>query len=281
MRSPIAPSWSARLTATASSRRCSRRRNTAARCTRSMPSTPRWRACATWRARRCPAKSACNGGATSSIGERGGEASANPVAAALLATIERHQLCAQTLLDLIEAHRFDLYDEPMAGLAELETYAKRTSSALFALAAQILGGGEAEAAAEPAGIAYGDCRRCCARFRSTPRGVSSTCRPTSSSVTGRRPMIFRRPSFGRRSRRRSRNCAISRDSISSRARTNAWRCCRAALPAFLPLALVRPSLDRLERSDAFAPSRNFAVAAAMADLARGARSGADCELARS
>jgi phytoene/squalene synthetase len=27
-----------------------------------------------------------------------------------------------------------------------------------------------------------------------------------------------------------------------------------ALPAFLPMALVRPSLDRLERSDIFAPS---------------------------
>jgi len=29
---------------------------------------------------------------------------------------------------------------------------------------------------------------------------------------------------------------------------------RAALPAFLPVALVRPSLDRAERGDAFAPA---------------------------
>jgi phytoene synthase len=28
---------------------------------------------------------------------------------------------------------------------------------------------------------------------------------------------------------------------------------RSVIPAFLPVALVRPSLDRLERSDPFAP----------------------------
>ena len=89
--------------------------------------------------------------------ERDGEASANPVAAALLATIERHQLQPHTLVDLIEARRFDLYDDAMAGLAELETYAKQTSSSLFALAAQILGCSvaDSEAAAVPAGIAFG------------------------------------------------------------------------------------------------------------------------------
>src|ERR1700758_387200 len=47
-------------------------------------------------------------------GERGGEASANPGAAARLAAIAEHRLPARALLDLIEAHRFDLYDEPMA-----------------------------------------------------------------------------------------------------------------------------------------------------------------------
>ena len=49
-----------------------------------------------------------------SAGERGEEARANPVAAALLATIERYRLATDKLTDLIEAHRFDLYDDPMA-----------------------------------------------------------------------------------------------------------------------------------------------------------------------
>ena len=87
-------------------------------------------------------------------GERREEASANPVAAALIETIARHGLATDKLSDLIEAHRFDLYDDPMAGIADLEAYAARTSSVLIALAAQILGV-DAAAAAEPAGIAYG------------------------------------------------------------------------------------------------------------------------------
>src|ERR1700733_14955696 len=46
-------------------------------------------------------------------GERSGEAAANPVAAALLATIRRYDLAVERLSTLVEAHRFDLYDEPM------------------------------------------------------------------------------------------------------------------------------------------------------------------------
>src|SRR5271169_3106564 len=73
------------------------------------------------------------------VGERAGEAGANPVAAAVLTTIERHRLPAGKLNELIAAHRFDLYDEPMATVADLEAYLKQTSSALIALAAQIFG----------------------------------------------------------------------------------------------------------------------------------------------
>src|ERR1700689_2134729 len=73
-------------------------------------------------------------------GERGGEAQANPVAAALLATIERSQLPVGRLIDLVDARRFDLYDEPMASLSDLEAYARKTSSTVIALAAQILSG---------------------------------------------------------------------------------------------------------------------------------------------
>src|ERR1700683_1537395 len=87
-------------------------------------------------------------------GERSGEASANPVASALLAAMEQHHIARARLIDLIDARRFDLYEEPMATVADLEMYARRTSSVLFALAAQILSGREAQAVAEPAGIAY-------------------------------------------------------------------------------------------------------------------------------
>src|SRR5215831_11046307 len=88
-------------------------------------------------------------------GERDGEANANPVAAALLATMERYHLGRNVLLDLIEARRFDLYEDTMRTLDDVEAYLRRTSSSLISLAALILAGAEFEAVAEPAGIASG------------------------------------------------------------------------------------------------------------------------------
>jgi phytoene synthase len=70
-----------------------------------------------------------------------GEVRAHPVAAALLDTIVRYRLPPRAFIDLIEARAFDLYDDPMATLAELEGYAAKTASALIALAAQILSDG--------------------------------------------------------------------------------------------------------------------------------------------
>src|SRR5512140_2160659 len=46
-------------------------------------------------------------------GERDGEAAAHPVAAALRETLARYQLPSEQLLNLIEAHSFDLYNDPM------------------------------------------------------------------------------------------------------------------------------------------------------------------------
>lgn len=91
------------------------------------------------------------------VGERAGEAAANPVAAALLDTIARFVLPTEPLLDLIEAHAFDLYDDPMPSLAALQAYARKTGSTLFGEAAHIAVGNHqaaVEPAAEHAGIAY-------------------------------------------------------------------------------------------------------------------------------
>src|SRR5882672_2330163 len=86
-----------------------------------------------------------------------GEVEANPVAAALLATITRYRLPVERLAALIDARRFDLYDEPMRTLADLETYADGASSSLIALAAQILNAGrepDIGALAHHAGVAH-------------------------------------------------------------------------------------------------------------------------------
>src|ERR1700731_2360815 len=75
-------------------------------------------------------------------GERAEEAAANPVASALLTVIEHHRLAGPALTALLDARCFDLYDDPMARLADLEDYARKTFSTLLALAAQILTGGD-------------------------------------------------------------------------------------------------------------------------------------------
>src|SRR5262245_49187144 len=53
-------------------------------------------------------------------GEARGDAEANPVAAALIAAVSRYGLPRERLKSLIAARRFDLYNEPMATLTELE-----------------------------------------------------------------------------------------------------------------------------------------------------------------
>ena len=105
-------------------------------------------------------------------GEGRGEVSANPVAAALLDTVARCALPRARLIALIDAHGFDLYDDTMPSLADLDAYAEHTSGTLFALAAQILGGTDRAdaivAAATPAGIAYGVAQR----LRTFPRDLA-------------------------------------------------------------------------------------------------------------
>jgi 15-cis-phytoene synthase len=86
-----------------------------------------------------------------------GEVAGHPVANALLHTLDRCRLSTQPLLDLIEARRSDLYQEPIATSAEFDSYVRRTSSGLFATAARIVAwnGHELADAADAAGLAYG------------------------------------------------------------------------------------------------------------------------------
>jgi phytoene synthase len=185
-------------------------------------------------------------------GERSGEAAANPIAAALLSAIERYALPASGLLDLIEARRFDLYDEPIATIADLESYTKRTSSAVIALAAQILGV-DAQHAAAPAGTAYATAGLIRAfPFHAARRqlyvpvellerhGVRMDEIFSGQSSTGLNAALAELRHFARR------HLAAAAAPLLALS--------RAADPAFLPVALVRPSLDRLDRSDAFAPA---------------------------
>lgn len=90
-------------------------------------------------------------------GQAGGETQGHPVAAALLDTIKRYRLPIAPLTALIDARIFDLYDDPMPSLRDLEGYAGETASAVIRLACIILAGGRDPGGATAcghAGVAY-------------------------------------------------------------------------------------------------------------------------------
>ena len=78
-------------------------------------------------------------------GEGHGDVRGNPLAAALLDAIAAYQLPTAPLVKLIEARRFDLYQDPMPDLASFEGYAGETVSVLYQLATMVLAGGPTEA----------------------------------------------------------------------------------------------------------------------------------------
>lgn len=84
-------------------------------------------------------------------GEGHGAVRQNPVADALLDTMARYNIPAGTLLRLIGARRFDLYDDPMPDLESFEGYAGETVSTLYQLAAMILNDGETIETGDAAG----------------------------------------------------------------------------------------------------------------------------------
>jgi len=184
--------------------------------------------------------------------ERAGEAAASPVAAALLSTLKRRRLAADNLQALVEARRFDLYNEPMRTIGELESYATRTSSALFAVAAQILGA-DAAAAARPAGIAYGLARALAA----LPRHAAQRKLYIPVELLARHGVAPEEVFSGRSSP--GLNAAAAEMRGLARSNLDATEAAlgalsRETLPAFLPLATVPPLLDRWKRSDVFAPA---------------------------
>lgn len=86
-------------------------------------------------------------------GEARGDVRANPVAAALDDAIVKFRLPRQSLVDLIDARMFDLYDDPMPTLNDLEGYCGETSSSLIQLSSIILNDGKDPGTADAAGHA--------------------------------------------------------------------------------------------------------------------------------
>jgi phytoene synthase len=90
-------------------------------------------------------------------GKDHGGVEGNPIAAELLLAIRSRRLPVERLSRLIEEHQFDLYNDPMPTMAALDGYINDTSSAIFSLAAMVMGSAssEIEHLARHAGLAQG------------------------------------------------------------------------------------------------------------------------------
>jgi phytoene synthase len=187
-----------------------------------------------------------------------GEVDAHPVAAALRDVVVRYRLPPRMLLDLIDARSFDLYDEPMASLSYLERYAAQTSSALVELAARILCDGRDLGTSDltrHAGSAYA----IAGLLRALP-------------IHAGRGQLYLPADLMQRYGAQSIDVFAGRATTELRAVLGELRlvarhhlgAARGLLndmppqvaPALLPVALVRPALDRMERRSyqPFSPS---------------------------
>jgi phytoene synthase len=184
-------------------------------------------------------------------GEARGEVAANPVAAALLASLARYRLPAKRLEALVEARRFDLYDEPMASLAALDGYGDDVSSTLLALAARILDAGgerEVDALAHHAGLAYAVTGLLKAFPIHAARGQLYVPLDVLERHGSSRPeLVSGKATPGLRA-------ALAELRLYARRHLDqAHELMRTAPPvimsALLPVALARPSLARMERRD--------------------------------
>jgi 15-cis-phytoene synthase len=183
-------------------------------------------------------------------GKAAGDATANPVAAALLETMTRYRLPSELLTGLIAARRFDLYDDPMRTLADFNDYARGTSATLIELSARILARDVPDlgALAHHAGLAHAIAGLLQAFPAHAARGQLFLplellerfgVRPQDLAAKPAAPQL--RAAFAELRRQAREHLA--------QARRLAGGIPDAALPALLPVALVVPLLDRMERED--------------------------------
>jgi phytoene synthase len=190
-------------------------------------------------------------------GGREAEAAGHPVAAALRATIERYKLSVAAFDELLTARSFDLYDEPMPALNDLETYAERTSSAVIALAATILmGGGDPGPGTlfRNAGLALALTAllrafpaHAARRQLYVPLALLERYGAQPEAIFARKATSELRAALAELRLRARRHLSEARAQLAGAP--------DAIAPALLPLALVRPLLERMERRgyDPFRP----------------------------
>lgn len=174
----------------------------------------------------------------------------HPVGVALAAAVRRARLPDAALAAMIEARRFDLYDDPMPTLNDLEGYLGETSSALVMLVALALAGADASAAADAAGAA-GVAIGLTGLLRSVAfhRARGQCFLP--ADALARHGLTPAHVLSGRSTPEMAAALADLRAHAARRleeARAGLSRVPKAALPAFLPAALVPGYLKSLDRA---------------------------------
>jgi phytoene synthase len=187
-------------------------------------------------------------------GSNQGEVEGNPVAAELLRAIALYDLPIELLVRLIDAHVFDVYDDPMPDMAALEAHCRDTSAALYALRAKILGVDSPETArmAEHAGIAEG----LVDVMLALPRHAARRQLYLPDDLMNLHGVIAEEIFLHQTSAPLKETLSHLRREAKSQLDQAMAMLADApvsARPAFLPLAMVGKTLARLETSEPFAP----------------------------
>jgi len=181
-------------------------------------------------------------------GKRDGEAAAHPVASALVAGLTRHGIKVDRLVGIVDAHAFDLYDEPMGTLDDLDNYGVMTESALLDVAIAILGGGGPEAmmlvrgagiAGTVTGVLVNLAKQVSRRQMFVPLEVIERHGVEIGEVYAGKTSEALKNALAEL-RRHARRQMIA-------ARNEAMQVPLTILPALLPLALIGPTLKPMDR----------------------------------
>jgi phytoene synthase len=174
----------------------------------------------------------------------------HPTADALRATIAAHRLPKAAFDNMLEARIFDLYDDPMPSRTDLEGYCGETAAALIQLAAMVLDPVAAPGFAELAGRA-GCAQAITGLLLLLPlnRRRGQCFVPADIlAAAGTTPEEFVKGEGGAAAER-----AVVAMIALAREHLNAFEKGAPALPvslrpAFLPLALIRAYLDKMEKA---------------------------------
>lgn len=181
------------------------------------------------------------------------DAQANPVAAELLHAIAAYDLPVEKLVRLIDAHVFDVYDDPMPDMAALEAHCRDTAGAMYELRAKVLSALSEDVSrlAEHAGIADGLVqvmlglpRHSARRQLYLPGDLMTMHGVTAEEVLLRQNSNALEETLAhlrKEARRQLDQAMVMLADAPKQSRV-----------AFLPLAMTKKNLDRLENADPFA-----------------------------